>query len=301
MRSKEKDTYAIVTVIEQVAESSPIRALRMFERALVSGEFGDKDNKILRSNQRNLFTRQSGRISVRERKTLRGLGLKPLILVDTNILIDALKDDLLREISQDSLGSLGWTMQRAFHWKLRTLAKEGRILLHIPKAAMNEFMNRVRSTDSALGLFENVYIDRKAWNDSISNHVLEERVSSILSVFDNWEQGDWKGDKAVDLESFLTEHRDIFRVVDQHKREHNTEITSRTEIDGEAIYPEDGDCEIMKSGARIAESFTSGVGSVVVATRDSDFKLVSRALEEEFGFGVVGDVQQLNKLAYLGQ
>ncbi|MEC9199992.1 MAG: hypothetical protein VYA79_00560 [Candidatus Thermoplasmatota archaeon] len=57
----------------------------------------------------------------------------------------------------------------------------------------------------------------------------------------------------------------------------------------------------MKSGARIAESFTSGVGSVVVATRDSDFKLVSRALEEEFGFGVVGDVQQLNKLAYLGQ
>ena len=74
MRSKEKDTYAIVTVIEQVAESSPIRALRMFERALVSGEFGDKDNKILRSNQRNLFTRQSGKISVRERKTLRGLG-----------------------------------------------------------------------------------------------------------------------------------------------------------------------------------------------------------------------------------
>lgn len=301
MRSKEKDTYAIVTVIEQVAESSPIRALRMFERALVSGEFGDKDNKILRSNQRNLFTRQFGKISVRERKTLSGLGLKPLILVDTNILIDALKDDLLREISQDSLGSLGWTMQRAFHWKLRTLAKEGLILLHIPKAAMNEFMNRVKSTDSALGLFENVYIDRKAWRDSISNEVLGERVSSIISVFDNWEQGDWKEEKAVDLEGFLTEHRDIFRVVDQHKREHNTEITSRTEINGEAIYPEDGDCEIMKSGARIAESFISGVGSVVVATRDSDFKLVSRALEEEFGFGVVGDVQQLNKLAYLSQ
>ena len=40
---------------------------------------------------------------------------------------------------------------------------------------MNEFMNRVRSTDSALGLFENVYIDRKAWNDSISNDVLEEK------------------------------------------------------------------------------------------------------------------------------
>ena len=31
MRSKVKDTYSIVTIIEQVAESSPIRALRMFE------------------------------------------------------------------------------------------------------------------------------------------------------------------------------------------------------------------------------------------------------------------------------
>tara|TARA_B100000575_G_scaffold144934_1_gene115746 strand:+ start:20 stop:1198 length:1179 start_codon:yes stop_codon:yes gene_type:complete len=301
MRSKVKDTYTIVTIIEQVAESSPIRALRMFERALVSGEFGEKDKKILRSNQRNLFTRQSGKISVRERKTLGSLGLKPLILVDTNILIDALKDDLLRVISPDSLGSLGWTMQRAFHWKLRTLAQEGRILLHIPTAAMYEFMNRVKSPNSTLKLFDNMYIDRKAWNESISEKTLKDRVTSILSMFGNWEQGEHGEGGAVDLEGFLTKHRDIFRVVDQHKREHKTEIPARTEIDGEAIYPEDGDCEIMRSGARIAESYSPGVGSVVVATRDSDFKLVSRALEEEFGFGVVGDVQQLNKLAYLTQ
>ena len=132
MRSKEKDTYAIVTVIEQVAESSPIRALRMFERALVSGELEKRTTRFFGATRETCSPDKSGKISVRERKTLRGLGLKPLILVDTNILIDALKDDLLREISQDSLGSLGWTMQRAFHWKLRTLAKEGRILLHIP-------------------------------------------------------------------------------------------------------------------------------------------------------------------------
>ncbi len=301
MRSKVKDTYSIVTIIEQVAESSPIRALRMFERALASGEFEGREQKILRSNQRNLFTRQSGKISVRERKTLGSLGLKPLILVDTNILIDALKDDLLREVSIDSLGSLGWTMQRAFHWKLRTLAQEGRILLHIPNAAMSEFMNRVKSPDSALELFENVYIDRAAWDDSVSAGVLDERVSSILSIFNNWKPEKGEEERSVNLEKFLTQHRDIFRVVDQHKREHKTEIPARTEIDGESIYPENGDCEIMKSAARVASSFTQGVGSVVVATRDSDFKLVSRALEEEFGFGVVGDVQQLNKLAYIIQ
>ena len=64
------------------------------------------------------------------------------------------------EISPDSLGSLDWTMQRAFHWKLRSLAKEGRVLLNIPQAAMGEFMNRVKSPDVVLKLFENVYIER---------------------------------------------------------------------------------------------------------------------------------------------
>ena len=300
MRSSVKDTFSIVTVIEQVAEFSPIRALRMFERALRSGEFQGREDKILRNTQRNLFTRQVGKISVRERKTLGSLGLKPLVMVDTNILIDALKDDLLMEISPDSLGSLDWTMQRAFHWKLRSLAKEGRILLNIPNAAKREFMNRVRSPESILGLFENVYIDRDSWNSTVSESVLEERVSSITSIFNTWE---WDGDETssddISLDGFLTDHREIFKVVDQHKREHKADIPARTEINGEAIYPENGDCEIMKSAARIADSFTIGVGSVVVATRDSDFKLVSRALEEEFGFGVVGDVQQLNKLAYL--
>ena len=228
------------------------------------------------------------------------MGLKPLVLVDTNILIDALKDDLLRELSPDSLGSFAWTMQRAFHWKLRSLAKEDRVLLSIPRAAMGEFMNRVKSPDIVLDLFENVYIERSSWDETVSEKFLQERVSSIISIFNNWDGDDLESvSNKIDLEVFLTNHRDIFRVVDQHKREHKEDIPARTEIGGESIYPEKGDCDIMTSAAIIADSFSIGVGSVAVATRDSDFKLVSRALEEEFGFGVIGDLQQLNKLAYL--
>ena len=47
----------------------------------------------------------------------------------------------------------------------------------------------------------------------------------------------------------------------------------------------------MSDAASIAASCHADIGSVLVATRDSDFRLVSRALEEEFGFGVVGDAQ----------
>ena len=41
----------------------------MFERAL-NGRVEGREKKILQNTQRNLFTRQSGKISVRERKTL---------------------------------------------------------------------------------------------------------------------------------------------------------------------------------------------------------------------------------------
>ena len=161
-------------------------------------------------------------------------------------------------------------------------------------------MNRVKSPDIVLDLFENVYIDRSSWDEIVSEKFLQERVSSIISIFNNWDGDNLESvSNEIDLEVFLTNHREIFRVVDQHKREHKEDIPARTDIGGESIYPEKGDCDIMKSAAIIADSFSVGVGSVVVATRDSDFKLVSRALEEEFGFGVIGDLQQLNKLAYL--
>ena len=52
--------------------------------------------------------------------------------------------------------------------------------------------------------------------------------------------------------------------------------------------------EIMRDAASLASLPLQEIGSILVATRDSDFRLVSRALEEEYGFGVVSDAQQLN-------
>ena len=52
--------------------------------------------------------------------------------------------------------------------------------------------------------------------------------------------------------------------------------------------------EIMRDAASLASLPLPEIGSILVATRDSDFRLVSRALEEEYGFGVVSDAQQLN-------
>ena len=70
--------------------------------------------------------------------------------------------------------------------------------------------------------------------------------------------------------------------------------TINAELNGKEIYPEGGDMEIMRDAASLAALPLQEIGSILVATRDSDFRLVSRALEEEYGFGVVSDAQQLN-------
>ena len=97
----------------------------------------------------------------------------------------------------------------------------------------------------------------------------------------------------IDLEDFLLAHREVFQLIDKQKRK-GGKSPMRTSIKGEGIYPEKGDRDIMQDAAALASTSISDVGSVLVATRDSDFRLVSRALEEEYGFGVVGDAQQLN-------
>ena len=82
-------------------------------------------------------------------------------------------------------------------------------------------------------------------------------------------------------------------LIDEQKRKIGN-APARTSINGEEIYPEKGDRDIMSDAASIAAACHADIGSVLVATRDSDFRLVSRALEEEVGFGVVGYAQQLN-------
>jgi len=287
-----RDPGVVAKMAMDVAEDDPLGGLRILEKAIYSGLLEESQSEALKKSQRALFTSHSRIIPVKERRTLKGLSLKPLIIVDTNILIEALKDDLLRELSVDNLGSLDWTVERAFHWMLRRRAEEGRVVLYVPPAAEGEFMHRAKTSQSVLNLFSNMYIDKSVWEDRIDDQFLAKRARAVLSTFDTWRKDASKGD-SVALDQFLLKHRDVFFLIDEQKRKIG-KAPARTSINDEEIYPEKGDRDIMSDAASIAAACHADIGSVLVATRDSDFRLVSRALEEEFGFGVVGDAQQLN-------
>ena len=52
----------------------------------------------------------------------------------------------------------------------------------------------------------------------------------------------------------------------------------------------------MMEAMSIAESSLSGIQSVAVATMDSDFIMIQRALEDRFGFAVISDAEGLQRL-----
>jgi len=289
-----KDIFELTLLGEQIAEENPLRGIRRFEEAIETGYFKGRQVERLRDTQRAVFVSQSANIPIKDRRTLKNLGLKSLILVDTNVLIHALKDDLLQEISNDDFGSFDWSVERSFHMMLRR--KGGKeTFLSIPPAALSEFTNRTKNPKTVLKLFNDVYINREQWKKKITPEFLKKKVKQICKSFSTWPQENYsKKLSKIELEEFLLKHENIFQLVDDQKRKRAEEIPIRTELNGKEIYPERGDMEIMRDAASLASLPLQEIGSILVATRDSDFRLVSRALEEEYGFGVVSDAQQLN-------
>ena len=96
------------------------------------------------------------------------------------------------------------------------------------------------------------------------------------------------------MESFLVRHTEIFERVTEAKQLARDDPPPRSAIDGDEIYPESGDLEIMRDATVYASSTIPDVGCVLVATRDSDFTLISRALHDNFGFDAISTAQQLN-------
>ena len=97
---------------------------------------------------------------------------------------------------------------------------------------------------------------------------------------------------------FMLTHIDTYTEVVESKAANNPKsLKNRTKIKGDAIYPERGDRDIMRLAAMLADSTHKGIGAILVASRDADFWIVRRALDEEFGFGVVRSARELSQWA----
>ncbi len=304
----EEEPLELVSIANEVASEDPIRALGMLEHAVsVCTYLGRMEKARLIASMKTLYSKNENNIPIKSRRIFSSVDLAPLVVIDTNLLLDALSAAILRKMAMERNGIINPNSSLLFHHTLRHLRIERKIRTFVPLTAKHEFMNKIGNNETgefdptrALSLFTgpNQYINLEAYHEAITPEILQEMHSEILNSFHDWEPSNTSDflreveDEQHVVESFIQSHKEIYRRVTDFKDQRGT-ADKRTEFNGDSIYPEKGDLEIMRTATNLASSTYPSIGSVIVATRDSDFTLLARALEETLGVGVAKNASEL--------
>ncbi len=113
-------------------------------------------------------------------------------------------------------------------------------------------------------------------------------VDEVLSSYNTWTPTDSVLEEVPSssepLNDFLLHHREVFEELTELKQLRS--VTVRTELDGQAVFPESTDLDIYRLAMHLSAQAIPDIGAILVATMDGDFTLVDRAIEERFGFSV---------------
>jgi len=277
----------------------PLEGLMLLERAQNSGKFGVLDIKRLADAERRLFATHRHNLPIKQRAYLRHLALSPLVIVDTNILIDELHYKISEKLGINSEASLDIGGRGRFHRILKHRSQEGVIHLWLPKIVQTELISIASDVQRIRDRFSETLVAEENLEEVVNKDSLIEIAKQTISEFSTWKPldlhiEDEADDEEIraDLKKFLLEHSDVYDEITAMKRMHSEPL--RTVIDDKDIFPEIADQTLMCLCTAMANRPLGELGSVLMATRDSDFALVARAMEERFGFGVVANSRNLN-------
>ena len=281
------------------SEERPLEGLMLLERAQNSGKFSVLDIKRLADAERRLFAIHRRNLPVKQRSYLRHLALTPLVIIDTNILIDELQSRISDKLGINSDASLDVGGRGRFHRILKHRAAEGVIHLWLPKIVQNELIAIATDIQRIRDRFSETLVSEEDLQSVLNEESLVSIAMEVISQFSNWKPLDLHieseaddEDIRADLERFLIDHTEVYDEITAMKRIHGEPM--RTVIDGKDVYPEKADKSLMCLCTAMANRPLDELGSILIATRDSDFALVARAIEERFGFGVIANSRDLN-------
>ena len=289
----------IYEIAVDAAAEKPLEGLMILERAQNSGKFSILDSKRLADAERGLFSNHKHNLPVKSRAYLRHLSLNPLVIVDTNILIDELHHRLAEKLEIAAEAALDIGGRGRFHRILKRRSDEGRILLWLPKVIRNELIEISKDIPRVRSGFNDTLVAKERLDAVMNSETIGEIVSGIMSDFSTWKPLDLHVEDEVDdeevraqLKKFLLDHEVVYDELTAMKRRNYEPI--RTVIDGKDFYPEVADQTLMCLASILANRPLGEIGNILVATRDGDFTLVARAVEERLGFGVVKNSRDLN-------
>jgi hypothetical protein len=298
MQMRSPDPMEIHTLADQASESSPLDALRILERAQLSGRFPKKNNSFA-NLELMLFRRHQASIKTSDRRYLRNLPLKPLVLVDTNIVIDALYQRIQEKLNRSNHFEDSTNQRSHFARYLLHLAQNERVDLWLPDVVRGEIRNIARSMGDVRKRFDNSFIESETLDSTLISEIVEKMVEDLIEEFSTWNGSDEEfetdssdDELSKDMVTFFIEHEEIYDELTKMKEFYGE--THRTDLKGRKIYPEQPDRMIMQYAAVLSGRPIDNVGAIIVATHDGDFTVVARAFEERFGFGIAKNSRTLS-------
>ena len=123
----------IYEIAMEASADKPLEGLMLLERAQNSGKFTVLDIKRLAAAERGLFATHRHNMPVKQRSYLRNLALSPLVIIDTNILMDELQHRISEKLGISAEASLDISGNGQFHRVLKHRADEGIIQIWLPK------------------------------------------------------------------------------------------------------------------------------------------------------------------------
>ena len=295
----EPSTEEIYNIASEASAQRPLDGLMLLERAQSSPKLSLMDRKRLAQAEQGLFATHRNNLPVKQRTYLKHLKLSPLIIIDTNILMDELQYRVSNLLGISSEVSLDVGGRGRFHRILKHRADEKRVHLWIPKVVSKELVGLAQDVQNMKSRFSETLVDKNKLDEIITKDELESMANQVVKDFSTWKPLDLHiEDEANDeeireeLKQFLLDHSEVYDEITAMKRQHGE--PARSVIANRDIYPETPDQSIMCIAAAMADQPLDEIGSILVATRDSDFTLVARAVEERFGFGVIANSRDIN-------
>ena len=291
---------ALYDIARDSADKNPIEGLMYLERAQNSGKFSTSEMKRLFDAERSLFATHKREIPNSARRYLKNLALPPLVIVDTNILVDALVDKIAHSLELASETSLDSFEHDNFHKVLLSRADAGRINLWLPSIVRHEIVELSKRHNRLKAKFQSSLVKPEVLDSVFENNKITHLVDEIITEFNRWKPIDIHLEKeAVEQENveeiteFLDEYVEIYEELTEMKVAREPK-QSRTKIGANKVFPEAADREIMAIVKLLATQSLEGLGSILIATRDGDFTLTARAFEERFGYGIIKNSKMLN-------
>ena len=288
---------------KEAAEEKPVEGLMFLERAQNRGQFNIREIKRIADAEQGLFSAYKDQIPNGSRRYLRNLSLSPLVLIDTNVLVDALMDAIKQKLEVFTEASLDIGGHGHFHHVLLKRAQEGKIQLWLPKIVKQELTGIASDMNFLRNRFSDLLVPPTMLDTVFQKDVISEIVDRVLTDYSTWRPMDLQLEAEAEEEEnksgvveFFKDYTEIYEEITAMKRTRGE--PARTVIDGLDVYPEAPDRTIMHLAIHLAKKSLGNLGTILVATRDSDFTLVSRALEERFGFGVAKNSRALNSFLH---